>query len=271
MQIERFRKLKAIIRCGIGYDIIDINYAKQRHITVSNVPDYCIQEVADTTLAYILNIVRGINRLDCISRKTREGWQENLIDSIRRSSEQTIGIIGAGNIGSCVIRKLSFLGFPCVYYDRFLDKTKEKKIRARRLESLDELLSLSDLVSLHVPLTPLTHGMINDAFLKKMKPGASLINTARGKIVFNMKCIYTNLKSGHLLNVAFDVLPEEPPENESLIKAWREQEAWLEGRLIVNPHAAFYSVEAVHEVRRKAALNAKGILSGKKPINVVNF
>jgi D-3-phosphoglycerate dehydrogenase len=117
---------------------------------------------------------------------------------------------------------------------------------------LEELLAEADIITLHCPLTDETAEMVDEQFLRLMKPGASLVNTARGKILKDLDCIEDALKSGHLTSVALDVLPDEPPRDHSLIRAWRDDENWLRGRLIINPHAAFYSERAFYEMRYKA-------------------
>lgn len=268
--LNQFNRLKSIIRCGVGYDIIDIEYAASKKIVVSNVPDYCTNEVADTAIAFILNIIRAVFRLDAIAKTHTDQWQDALPKDIRRASTQTVGIIGTGRIGSNAIKKLAALGITCVCYDPYLSDDLTSKIPAKKMHSLYELLNQSDIVSLHVPLTNQTYGMVDENFIKFMKPGASLVNTSRGKVIKDLDLIYNNLKSGHLLNVAFDVLPEEPPTSLNLIKSWLQQETWLSGRLIINPHASYYSQESYQEVREKAAMNALRVLNSDTQLNIVN-
>lgn len=268
--IDNLTKLKGIVRYGVGFDNVDIEHAKAKNIFVCNTPDYGIDEVSDTTIGMIMNIVRGITRYDFQCRAYYDDWQENTIKTIRRTSEYVLGVIGAGRIGGSVIIKAKFLGFQTVFYDPYKERGYEKLLGAKRVESLDELLSLADIVSVHTPLTDETRSMVTREFVYKMKSGSSFINTARGNIISDICIFYEVLKNNHFTNVALDVLPDEPPKDCELIKAWRNREDWLEGRLIINSHCAYYSTDAFLEMRQKAALNALRILRNERPLNIVN-
>lgn len=268
--IDRFPKLKGIVRYGVGFDNIDLAYAKRRGIYVCNTPDYGTEEVSDTAIAMIMNIARGITRYDYASRAYTQTWQENTNHAIRRNSEQRVGVIGAGRIGGSVLLKAQALRFQTGFYDPYVPRGHEKMLGASRMESLDALLASSDIVSIHTPLSEETAGMIDSAFIARMKPGSSLVNTARGKIIADIDVFYEPLRSGHLMNVALDVLPQEPPGRSLLLDAWREREGWLDGRLIINPHTAYYSTKAYYEMRHKAATNAARMLSGELPYNIVD-
>lgn len=268
--IDKFPNLKAIIRYGAGYDNVDLDYAKEKNIYVCNTPDYGTDEVSDTSIAMIMNIARGISLYDVQSRNYFDTWQENTIKSIKRNSEYKLGVIGVGRIGGSVILKANALKFDTYFYDPTLDYGIEKMINSKRVENLDDLLKNSDIISLNCPLTSTTKDMIDESFLNKMKKGSSLVNTARGKIIKDIDIFYEPLKNGHLNSVAFDVLPYEPPKDSLLINAWRNREQWLDGRVIINPHSAYFSGTAYFEMRQKTALNAKRILDGKRPLNIVN-
>jgi D-3-phosphoglycerate dehydrogenase len=155
-------------------------------------------------------------------------------------------------------------------YDPYLPAGTEKMYGSKRVEGLDELLETCDIISINCPLNEETNAMVDEKFISKMKVGASLVNTARGAIVKDIDLFYDALKSNHLNCVSLDVLPIEPPKDGKLINAWKKREEWLDGRLMINPHSAFYSDKAQFEMRHKAALNAKRVLDGKKPINIVN-
>lgn len=268
--IDRLPKLGAIIRYGAGFDNIDLEYASSKGIFVCSTPDYGIDEVSDTAITMIMNIVRAVTRYDFLCRGYKDVWQENTIQSIKRTSDYTLGIIGAGRIGGSVIIKAKALKFNTVFYDPYKEMGYEKMLGARRVDSLDEILRLSDIVSMHAPLTDETKGMVSERFISKMRKGSSFVNTARGKIVSDIDLFYEPLKSDFLSSVALDVLPVEPPRSSRLIDAWRNKEEWLGGRLIINPHTAYYSENAYFEMRQKAALNALRVLNGKKPYNIVN-
>ncbi|QKF82348.1 C-terminal binding protein [Halarcobacter ebronensis] len=269
--IDSLPNLKALIRFGVGYDVfLDLEYIKQKGIYASNTPDYGTEEVSDTAIAMIMNIARGISRYDYKCRDYRDSWQINTLDYIKRTSDYKLGVIGAGRIGGSVILKANALRFQTQFYDPYLSSGTEKMLGAKRCESLEELIESSDIISINCPLTSETKAMIDEKFIAKMKKGASIVNTARGAIVKDLDVFYEPLKSGHLNCVNLDVLPTEPPGTGLMLDAWRAKESWLDGRFMINPHSAFYSDKAYFDMRQKAALNAKRVIEGKKPINIVN-
>ena len=268
--MEKLPHLKGIVRYGVGYENVDLEYASSRNIAVCNTPDYGVEEVSDTAIAMIMNIARGNSRYDFQCRAYRDSWQEHTIQPLRRTSELTLGVIGAGRIGGSIITKANALRFKTMFIDPYKPRGYEKMLRTHRVDLLDDLLKAADIVSVNTPLTEETHAMVDEDFISKMKEGASFINTARGKIVKNIDSFYAPLKSGALSNVALDVLPEEPPKDSELIDAWRAREEWLEGRVIISPHASYYSQEAYIEMREKAASNALRILKGEAPFNLLN-
>lgn len=268
--IDNLPNLKGVVRYGVGYDAIDLEYAKSKNIYVCNTPDYGTEEVSDTAIAMIMNIARGISRYDYQCRDYRDNWQENTISTIKRNSDYKLGVIGAGRIGGSVILKANALSFDTCFYDPYVSRGHEKMLNAKRVESLEELLKESDIVSINCPLSKETFGMIDEEFVSKMKDGSSLVNTARGGIIKDIDVFYEPLKSGKLSNVALDVIPHEPPKDSLLINTWRDREEWLDGRFTLNPHTAYYSDKAYFEMRQKAALNAKRILNGEIPFNIVN-
>ncbi|MDP6962260.1 MAG: C-terminal binding protein [Dehalococcoidia bacterium] len=266
-----FTDLEGVVRYGVGYDNIDLSALATRNIVFCNTPDYGVDEVSDTTVAMILNISRGVFRYDFLCRSyQKERWQEETIPSLLRNSDLHIGVIGAGRIGGSVCRKLNAVGFNVSIFDPYVPSGHEKMLGVKRAFTLTDLLATCDQISIHVPLTSETRGMVTDEFISAMKPGAALINTARGGIVESLDVIEKGLCTGHLGSVALDVLPDEPPDfGHGLIKSWKNNEEWLDGRLIINPHAAYFSQRAFKEMREKAAMNVKRILNGEKPTNVI--
>lgn len=267
--IDRFPKLKGIVRYGVGFDAIDVAYANSRNIYVCNTPDYGTEEVSDTAIAMIMNIARGISRYDHLCRSYVNNWQENTLGNIQRISESTLGVIGAGRIGSSVLLRAKALRFKTLFFDPFLVRGFEKVVGAERVDTLEDLLAGADIVSVHCPLNQQTRGMIDEKFVANMKEGASLVNTARGGIIADIDVFYDALESGHLNCVYTDVLPQEPPQDSRLISAWRKRESWLDGRVLINPHTGYYSQQAYVEMRQKAALNALRILQGETPFNII--
>jgi D-3-phosphoglycerate dehydrogenase len=268
--LDRFPGLKAIIRYGAGYDKIDTSEAARRGIIVCNTPDYGTDEVSDTALAMVLNISRGISSYNLAARGYHDTWQLNTDKRIRRHSELKLGIIGAGRIGGSLILKANACKLRTLFYDPYKPRGHEKMLNCRRVDSQGELLAEADILSVNCPLTDETRGMVNENFIARMKAGASLVNTARGGILVDIDVLYGPMKSGHIAHAGLDVLPDEPPKPSKLIDAWRAGEGWLAGRLMINPHTAYYSQEAYIEMRRKAALNALRVINGERPFNIVN-
>jgi len=198
---------------------------KKKKIWVCNVPDYGIGEVADSALAMILNISRGITKYNSIMYdKIYESWDSNFINNIKRTRYSTLGIIGAGKIGSNLIIKANSLKFKTVFYDWYKEKGYEKVISSKRMESLESLLRVSDIVLLHIPLTNETKRMIDEKFIRYMKTGSSIVNTSRGKVVSDLDAFYDAIKSKKLAFVALDVLSKEPPKENKLLRAWLNKE-----------------------------------------------
>ena len=192
--LSSFPNLKGVVRYGVGYDNVDLDAIKSRGLIFCNTPDYGTDEVSDTAIAFILNIARGISRYDFQCRYYDDGsWQENTIPTIRRTSELNLGIIGAGRIGGSVCLKAKAIGFNVSFYDPYLDSGYEKMIGVHRNESMKNLLMSSDIVSLHVPLSKRTKSMVNSQFIKTMKSGSSLVNTARGELIESFDIIYDSL------------------------------------------------------------------------------
>jgi C-terminal binding protein len=268
--IEQHPKLKFIIRYGVGFDNIDLDYASKKRIIVCNTPDYGTDEVSDTAICFLMNIARGVTRYDHNCRLYLDSWQENTIQKLRRTSEYKVGIIGAGRIGGSVVLKANALGFKTSIFDPFKPSGYEKMLNTERHFDILDLLADSDIISIHCPLNSDTHELVNNDFIHNMKHGSSIINTARGPIISDLDLLYEALKSGKISNIALDVLPIEPPTDSKLFNAWRSRESWLDGRLLINPHSAYYSIDSYNEMRTKAANNALNIINGKSPLNILN-
>jgi D-3-phosphoglycerate dehydrogenase len=266
-----FPDLKIIVRYGVGFDNIDLETVKDKGIVFSNTPDYGTEEVADTACAMILNATRKISYYDLECRDYTDGtWQENYSPEIKRSNKTTIGIIGVGRIGTAVVNRMKAFGFNIIGFDPYQPSGHEKAVGYQRVFSLDDLLEVSDVVSLHCPCNSETEGIISNDFVKKIKSGAVIINTARGKLLESLDVIENGLKSNQLAAVFLDVLSEEPADkSHSLINSWILKEKWLNGRLIINPHSAFYSKSAWHEMRYKCAETGKMFIEENKIRNQI--
>ena len=266
--LEQFPRLKGVVRYGVGYDAIDLGAIERRGLVLCNTPDYGTDEVSDTALGMLLTITRGIHQYDFNARTYQQGWQENTLPHLKRSSETQVGVMGAGRIGTAFARKASAVGFKVKFFDPFQSPGYEKAIGIPRVNDVEELLNQSDVVSLHIPANSETSKMVDKSFLNKMKYGSSLINTARGELINDLDEVLQKLSDGSLQSIAFDVMPDEPPLKTSLYKEWKERTE-MSARIIINPHTAYYTAESFIEMRTKASKNALRILNGVQPENIL--
>lgn len=269
--IEALTRCKAIVRCGVGFDIVDIHAARESGIPVCNVPDYGTDDVADHALSLILALRRGLPAFADLVRGGNEGWGYQVAGRLSRLTGQTLAVVGFGRIGTAVALRAKAFGMRVVVYDPYVPRGQEKAVGVERVWSLPDLLGQADVVSLHTPLTPETRKLADAAFFHALKPGALVVNTSRGGVL-DVDALEAALRSGQVLAAGLDVLPTEPPNPEPvLLRAWRDGEEWIKHRLIVTPHAAFYNEESYHEMRVKAAETAREALDGLPPRNCVNL
>ena len=269
--IERLTNCRLIVRCGVGYDNIDHVFARERGIDVANVPDYGSEEVADSAIGMALALARGFHFLNNRLRDdTSAPWSYELAKPLRRLRGETFGIVGVGRIGTATALRAKALGMEVVYHDPYAPDGRDKALGIRRVEDLDDLLRQSRILSLHCPGTDETKKLIDDRALSLMPEGSFLVNTARGTVT-DGEAIAKALQSGKLAGAAVDVLPQEPPsEDTPLLQAWRDPDHPAHHRLILNPHAAFYSEEGIDDMRIKGSENCLRALKGLPPRNVVN-
>tara|TARA_B100001250_G_C19810694_1_gene795565 strand:- start:151 stop:1095 length:945 start_codon:yes stop_codon:yes gene_type:complete len=269
--LSEFPNLKGLVRYGVGFDNVVLEDVKERNLIFCNTPDYGTNEVSDTAIAMILNLTRGVSRYDFLCREYADGmWQENTLTHLRRSNKQLLGVIGAGRIGSSVLKKAKAIGFNCSFYDPLLPLGYENRLGVDRFLDLETLCKKSDIISIHAPLNEETRGMINKKFISNMKSGSYLVNTARGEIIEDIDDFIPYLKNNNLRGLAFDVLKKEPPKVKGLIKMWKDRESWLTGRLIINPHTSYYTHDSYKEMRVKASKNAKKILRDETPKYIIS-
>jgi D-3-phosphoglycerate dehydrogenase / 2-oxoglutarate reductase len=257
--IEQLRACRVISRFGIGVDRVDIAAATQRGIVVTNVPDYCVDEVSDHALALLLGIARRTHALDAAVRAGT--WETAAVaGEVHRLRGQILGVVGFGRLGRRLSEKTQALGLRVLAHDPYV---ADEEVRALGAEPvpLDELLQRSDWVSLHLPLTPETRHLIDKAALRRMKSSAVLVNTARGALV-DQAALVGALRDGRLAGAALDVLEREPPApDDPLLEL---------ANVVLTSHAAFYSVESLAEMRRSAVENVVRVLAGRPPLFAVN-
>lgn len=269
--IAHLKRTRIVVRNGVGFDIVDLEACGQAGIAVCNVPDYGTTEVADSALAMMLAFARGTAACDAALRADlKGGWTHVHNVTARRLRGACFGVIGFGRIGTAAALRARAFGMQIAFYDPALPNGAELAFGFTRARTLAELLGLADVVTIHAPLTDETRAMINVAAIAAMKPGSYLINTARGPIC-DTSALLEGLKSGKLAAVGLDVLPNEPATlNDPLIAAWRANEPWIRGRMLLNPHAGFFSPDAFVDLRRKAIETAYYYLRDGKLANCVN-
>jgi D-3-phosphoglycerate dehydrogenase len=254
--LDALPRCRLVVRYGVGVDNVDVEAAAARGVWVANVPDYGRDEVADHTLALALAVLRGVVALD---RSVREGsWDLEAARPLRRLATLTYGVVGCGAIGTAVAGRAAGLGMRVLGYDVPQVRSAPPIERA----PLEELLSSSDLVSLHAALTPDTHQLIGAGALGRMRPSAFLVNTARGGLV-DTAALLAALDAGELAGAALDVLETEPPDD----LGWRLAR---HPRVVVTPHAAWYSEEAFLTLKTEVAREALRVLEGGRPRSPVN-
>jgi phosphoglycerate dehydrogenase-like enzyme len=269
--LQRFPRLRAICRMGVGYDNLDRAAAAERRIMILNVPDYGTTEVADHAMALALALRRGL-LLHHEAQRASPPAAWRFVDDplVRRSSVQTLGIVGMGRIATAVALRAKAFGFRVVFYDPYLPNGVELGLGVERAATIEALLSQTDTLSVHTPLTRETRGMIGLKELSLLPKGAVVVNTARGPIV-DIDALATLLKAGHLAGVGLDVVPVEPPVEPvpELLRAYRAREEWTLGRLIITPHSAFYTPQSWDDIRTKSAETMRAALIGPRPQNVI--
>lgn len=252
--VGRLARCRMIVRVGVGFDNVDVQACRERGIPVSNVPNYGTTEVADHAIAMMLFLARGLGTYEArLKADLERGFVAENVPVVRRLRGSTFGAIGMGRIGTAIARRVASHDMHVVYFDPHVPEGHELGLGYERVKSLDTLLARADVLSLHVPLSNETRNMIGDAQLQAMKPGGILINIARGKLV-DVDAVYRALRAGHLAAAGLDVLPQEPPvPAPPLLDAWRANEPWIAGRLVITPHAAFYSEAGYLDMRTFSA------------------
>ena len=268
--IARLTKCKLIVRCGVGFDNVDREAARARGITVANIPDYGTEDVADSAIGMMLTLTRGIHSLNTRLQNAQGDWSYTQVAPVLRLRGRVFGVIGIGRIGTAAALRAKALGMDVVYYDPHVPQGRDKSLGIRSVETLDELLAQAHVVSAHCPLTSETKHLLNRDTIAKMRPGSFLVNTSRGGVV-DVLAVLDAITSGHLRGAGIDVLETEPPSpDHPLIKAWRDPQHPAHDRIIINPHAAFYSEEGLIDMRVKGSQNCRRVLLGQAPFNVVN-
>ncbi len=256
--LESATNCKIAARYGIGVDNVDIAKATELGIVVTNVPDYCMDEVTDHALGMILALNRRL--VPHTSAVVGGGWNDVVLNQpMHRTRGATLGIVGFGRIGRSLAAKAVGFGMNILTYDPLLDAGSD--VDAASAVTLDELLKQSDFVSLHAPLIPATENMISTSELAKMKSGSIIVNCSRGGLI-DEDALAASLASGHIAGAGLDVVEPTPPEPSSVLL---EQD-----NVIITPHTAFFSQASTLELERRTAQEAIRVLNGELPENLIN-
>jgi phosphoglycerate dehydrogenase-like enzyme len=269
--IPHLKRARIVVRHGVGFDVLDLEALGKAGIPACNVPDYGTTEVADSAIAMMLAFTRGTANMDAALRRDLQGnWSQTQNTTARRLRTMRFGVIGFGRIGTAAALRARAFGMEVAFYDPYLPNGSELPFGFTRARTLEELLGMSDVVTVHTPLTKETRGMINTRAVAAMKKGAIVINTARGEIC-DTAALLEGLRSDKLACVGLDVLPKEPASTDDpWVAAWQANEPWIHGRVLLNPHSGYYSPDSFVDLRRKAMETAYFYLRDGKLTNCVN-
>ncbi|MCP4190218.1 MAG: C-terminal binding protein [Planctomycetaceae bacterium] len=257
--VRSMERARVIVRYGVGYDNVACDVARERKIPVCNIPDYCVDEVADHTLAFILAMTRHL-RANCAKLLKNEWGLGVEVDQMRALCDQTVGVIGLGRIGSAVVERLKPFRPKILVADPFVS-AEAAAAQGGVLMTPEELLAESDVVTLHCPSTDTTRGLINEQNLRSMKAGSILINVGRGDLV-EQGALVSALKSGHLGAAALDVFDPEPLCADSPLRQMNN--------VIISSHVASVSTKAIYRLRETAARLAVAAVRNEPLANIVN-
>lgn len=256
--IRELKNCKVIGRFGIGVDNIDIDAATEAGIVVTYVPDYCFDEVSDHAMALLLDLARKVSFSDRLVQAGR--WEMSAVAPLARVRGRVLGLVGFGNIPRLLVPKAQAFGLKVIAHDPYVDK-KLAADAGVELVDMGRLLADSDYLSVHAPHTPATTNLIGADEFRKMKKTALLINTARGPLV-DTDALAAALDAGEIGGAALDVVPVEPlPKDSPLLNR---------DNVVLTPHTAFYSVDALLELQTKAARDVAAVLAGERPVYPIN-
>lgn len=270
--IARFPRLRCVVRMGVGYDRLDRAALAARGIAACNLPDYGTTEVADHAIALALALRRGLLLHHEAQRADPPAaWEPIGSPLIQRPSTRVFGVLGLGRIGTAAALRAKAFGWRVVFHDPFRPNGTELALGIGRARRIEDLFAEADTLSIHTPLTRTTRGLVDRRLLGLLPPGAVVVNTARGPVL-ELDALEAGLREGRIAGAGLDVLPEEPPGASvpPLLTAYRAREPWLAGRLIVTPHSAFHSPEALADIRRKSAETMRDVLIEGKATNVIS-
>jgi len=259
--IKHFKKCKAIIHYGIGVNNVDIKAATKREIYVVTIPDYCVDDVSTHAVTLILTCLRKVVFLNNALKQDGK-WDFNLAKPIRRLSSLTLGIVGFGKIGRSLAKKAKGFEFRSILaYDPYVSINAKEEYNEVKMVDITELLKKADIISIHVPLNEKTRHFFNEEKFRMMKKNAIIVNVSRGSVI-DEKALIKALEHAQLGGAGLDVFEEEPVTNNNPLLKMKN--------VVVTPHLAWYSEEALQDLQKKVAEEAVRILQGGRPIFSVN-
>ena len=269
--LPRIGKCRIMVKTAVGFDDVDLKAWGDAGIPVCNTPDYGTREVADHAIALMLTLTKSIAFHDESLRADPVGnWRPALNPYGRRLSDCTFGVVGLGRIGTTAALRAKAFDMDVAFFDPYLPNGIELALGVRKVQTLEELMRQSDIVSVHTPLNDETRNILDAAAFAAAKPGIIVINTARGPLI-DLGALHDAMRNDVVLAAGLDVLPDEPANlNDPLIAAWHRNEEWIRHRLVVTPHSAFFTPESIRDIRAFSARTAARYLRGGRLENCVN-
>jgi glyoxylate reductase len=256
--IDAMPGCKVIANYAVGYNNIDVNYAKSKGIVVTNTPDILTDATADLAVTLLLAAARRVIEGDNMMRQNKfEGWKPQLLTGVDVRNK-TVGILGTGRIGTAFAKRMSGFDSKILYYDKTNNEQIEKRFGGKKV-SINTLLKKADFISIHLPLTPDTYHFLNKEKLQMLKSTAVVINTARGEIIEERELIKL-LKGRKIFAAGFDVYENEPAVNSELFKL---------DNVVLLPHVGSATIETRSKMAELAAKNVIAVLKNKKPLTAV--
>jgi len=262
--IDHMTRCRVIARYGVGVDIVDVDAATARGIAVTNVRDYCTEEVADHAIAMWLSLVRN---LDIYNRATHRGeWHWRSGRPVHRIRGRKMGVVSFGKIGRAIAERAAAFGAEIIVYDPYLDAVSVTEAGARKVNK-DDLLREADYICMQAPMTPETRHFLSTREFGLMKRGVIIVNTGRGPTI-NNSALYAAIVGGIVGGAGLDDPEEEPAKRASWDPA--DNPLFSLPNVMVTPHSAYYSEESIRSAREIAASEVARVLSGHPPLNPVN-
>ena len=262
--IVAMTRCKVIARFGVGVDIVDVEAATKRGIVVTNVRDYCTEEVADHAIALWLTLARKLPQYD---RATHQGiWRWQSGSPINRIRRQVMGIVSFGKIGQAIARRAEAFGVELIVYDPYQQEVVIAAFGAKKVNK-EELLSRSNIIMMQVPMTPETRHFLSVKEFAAMQQGVFIVNTGRGPTIDN-GALYRAIRSGTVAGAGLDDTEEEPAKRANWSPG--ENSLFSHPNVIVTPHAAYYSEQSIRIARETAASEVRRVLAGERPVHAVN-